>query len=188
MKPVFVGYFAKQTSPRPPEMDASHVEEIASVSDCISSGPKDWVAAWKHNDYGFFDTEELALERVAAELRDTADLYAYDLYPVRYEEGLEWSIELRPPAATPPESDFEELGFDVVSRSTSSFFECSPLSCNGLASDIPTNACCLIEELDVARMIARDCESMGCEPGPYFVFGVWRRPRRSRGPDETGAS
>lgn len=169
-------------------MVASHVEEIASVSDCISGGPKDWVTAWKHNDYGFFDTAELALERVPADRRAAVDLYAYELYPMRYEDGLEWSIELSPPGATAPETPYEELGYDVVSRSVSSFFECSPLSCNGLASEIPTNAFCLIEEIDVARMFARECESMGCEPGPYFVFGVWRRPRPRRTVDDAGGS
>lgn len=75
---------------------------------------------------------------------------------------------------------FEALGCDVVSRSTGSFFECSPLSCNRLATDRPVNTYCLLDRLEDALGLARRCEPAGCEPGPYHVLRVWRERRAVR--------
>lgn len=53
-------------------------------------------------------------------------------------------------------------------------FACSPLSCNGLASEIPCNAHCLFSSME--ELIARLDGGLlvNAEPGPYRIFGVYR--------------
>jgi hypothetical protein len=52
MTAVLVGYFAKRTQRHPEWPKAPQVEEIASVSDCLSKSPPDWIDYWRHNDLG----------------------------------------------------------------------------------------------------------------------------------------
>jgi len=68
---------------------------------------------------------------------------------------------------------FAMLGYDIVGRGTDAF-ECSPLSCNGWAREIPTNQWCLVDDLDEALRLASIAEASGCEPGDYLVVQVWR--------------
>ena len=79
-----------------------------------------------------------------------------------------------------PGSDFEPLGFDVVSKSITDFFECSPLSCNGKATTFSVNAHCLFDALEDAIAAAEAFSKEEPEPGPYYVARVLRR-RRARG-------
>ena len=53
-------------------------------------------------------------------------------------------------------------------------FECSPLSCNGLATEVPVNRACLLDSLEEAVALARRCAREQPEPGSYFVVEVWR--------------
>jgi len=81
------------------------------------------------------------------------------------------------PADVRPEpvpSDFVCLGFDAVSRSAADVlgFECSPLSCNGLASDTATTDGCLFPTLDAAVGGARQFAREQPEPGDYYVLQV----------------
>jgi hypothetical protein len=64
------------------------------------------------------------------------------------------------------------LGYDVVSRSLGSNFECSPLSCNSAAEEIEVNGYCLIDRLEAAVEAARTFSSGNWEPGPYYVLEV----------------
>src|SRR5688572_11170342 len=50
------GYFPKRIEARPDFVKAPTVREICSVSDCISSGPKNWIDLWLHNEFGWFNT------------------------------------------------------------------------------------------------------------------------------------
>ena len=76
-----------------------------------------------------------------------------------------------------PSSGYRRLGYDVVSRSCGSSFECSPLSCNGAAERVEVNEYCLVDDpaepFRLAALFSRLEE--GYEPGPYFVVEVWRR-------------
>jgi hypothetical protein len=83
-------------------------------------------------------------------------------------------MEFDAPEVTSISREYELVGFDVVSRSAGSYFECSPLSCNMLAEEIETNGYCLFSRLDDARELARSADEKGCEPGPYHVLQVWR--------------
>jgi len=76
------------------------------------------------------------------------------------------------PEPVPP--DFVCLGFDAVSRSAADVlgFECSPLSCNGLASETTTTDGCLFPTLEAAVGGARQFAREQPEPGEYYVLQV----------------
>jgi hypothetical protein len=183
-EPVFVGFFPKITRPGSEWLGNPAAREIASVSACISEGPPGWIDHWKHNRHGFYDAEKLA-EQVAGPDRAGYDLYAYRLFPFRC---IGDKIESAPVdgVGRAPE-DYAFLGYDVVTRSTADFFECSPLSCNAAARHYPVNEFCLLAgretALHVLQEISRDG---GYEPGPYYLFEVYRKEgiRESRIRDE----
>jgi len=85
------------------------------------------------------------------------------------------SICLKPALETAPlPASFGRLGFDVVSRHSDATFECSPLSCNYMAREIPVNRYCLIETEAEAFQVARDFSRSEPEPGSYCLVEVWR--------------
>lgn len=173
--PVFVGFFPKQTMQAPPELVALGVSDIGAVSHCMSRAPDDWIDAWKHNDLGFYDSEEGAWSVVPTDAASAYDLYAYEIIPVEYAEDIR-RIAVTPAPGTVP-SDFEFLGYDVVSRSMASFFECSPLSCNYGAGTFAVNRHCLAATLEgaYAALAGIGAEGAGYEPGPYYLFAVHRK-------------
>ena len=54
-------------------------------------------------------------------------------------------------------------------------FECSPLSCNGLAASLTANRYCLFDTLEAAMVAAERFSVGGAEPGSYYVVEVWRQ-------------
>jgi hypothetical protein len=168
MKAVLIGYALKKTRRQPDWLP--QVDEIASVSNCMSRGPGWDTTTWQHNDYWFYDTTALAKE-IAADLdpegEHAYDLYAFKLFPIIVDQGQIQDVE-------PLDDTFEFLGFDAVSRSQGSDFECSPLSCNGAANEMRTNRFCLFSTLEEALAGAREFSSKPYEPGPYYVMEVYR--------------
>lgn len=72
-------------------------------------------------------------------------------------------------------ASFVSLGFDVVNKTPfSAFFECSPLSCNGIAGEVPVNRYCLLATLEEAIASAQRCAREEPEPGPFYVLEVLR--------------
>lgn len=173
--PTLIGYFPKRTMKRPDWLKAAGVEEVCSVSTCVSDGPDGWIDHWRHNDMWVYDTPELAWSVVPESARGEFDLYAYQMYPVQFTEGQQKPFEFPALHVMPLPLSFERLGFDVVSRSCGSSFECSPLSCNRMAEHVAVTRQCLVEDLDVAFRLAAEFEAGGCEPGPYCVLEVWRQ-------------
>lgn len=173
IEPLLAGYFPK-TSAVPPNWTASdRVEEICSVSNCINSGPEGWIDKWLHNELGFFNTRSDAV----AVTRDQADrfgIFAYRLLPVRYKDGKVEPLKIAELHLEPLPSSFVSLGFDAVSKSVSAFFECSPLSCNNLAAEVPVNRFCLLDTLEEAMALAERGSRGDGEPGPYYVLEVLR--------------
>lgn len=167
------GYFPKRSVTPPRWMTPLGIKEVGSVSGCISGGPDDWIQAWKHNSWGFFDSPELAWSVVAERDRASFRLYAYQVHAL---ESVADARPIRGPDADvrPLPESFRPIGFDVVSRGSGAFFECSPLSCNRLAQEIVTNAYCLLETRDDATGMALRAQSLNCEPGPYYVLEVFR--------------
>jgi hypothetical protein len=180
MIPVLIGYFPKRTERQPDWLKAPNVEEICSVSDCVSSGPEDWIEAWRHNEMWVFDTPELAWSIVPPAEREAFDLYAYFLFPVRFTDGKREPFVIPPVSPQPLSGDFERLGYDVVSRSTDACWEHSPLSCNHMAEEIAVNRHCLIDDAETALRLPEEFEKRHCEPGPYLIVEVWRWRERAR--------
>jgi len=64
-------------------------------------------------------------------------------------------------------------GYDVVTFVCQTSPECSPLSCNGLASEVGTNSRCLLQSFEQARSLLEHGAFDHGEPGPYRVFAVY---------------
>jgi hypothetical protein len=60
-------------------------------------------------------------------------------------------------------------------------FECSPLTCCGLAEEVATNRYGLIDGLDRAIAVAPRIVEGPSDPGTYYLVQVWRKPRNDRG-------
>jgi hypothetical protein len=173
MKPELIGYFAKRRTLKPPFLGAPNVIEICSVSPCIAAPPHGWIEHWIHNDWYVYNSPDEA-RRIAKDDPDQGDfaIYAYGLWPVAFAEDTQpLEIGVSPTALT---EQFEHLGFDVVSRDMTPMFECSPLSCNSMASEVPANEYCLLSSLEEAEKFARRCAKEQPEPGTYFIVDVWR--------------
>lgn len=176
MQFVHIGYFPKKVTPRPEWLQAPAVREICSVSECIASGPEGWISRWAHNDLGVYDTEQLAGSMIPAGTEgDTFRLYAYRLLPILFRARAEEPLDLPRLTVQPPPETFVFLGFDVVSRSVGMAFECSPLSCNGMATQFEVNEYCLVSSPESALELARWFADEEPEPGPYVVVEVLRR-------------
>ncbi|MEO8427798.1 MAG: hypothetical protein ABI651_11875 [Verrucomicrobiota bacterium] len=172
--PILIGYFPKRTVKRPDWLKTAGVEEICSVSDCISKGPDGWVNHWRHNDMSVYDTPASAWSVVPENARQEFDLYAYCLFSTRFVEGKQEPFEIPPLNVEPLPRSFVRLGYDAVSRSCGSNFECSPLSCNYLAGRVIVSRYCLVDTESEAVELAREFSLGGCEAGPYHVVEVWR--------------
>lgn len=170
----FVGFFPKKTAVRPDGFNNPVIEEICSVSECISEGPVGWVKKWKHNELGFFNSEKIARE-IIGQNPEVFDLYAYKMFPLEFNHGnvSAYSISVQLSWEFP---DYEFLGYDCISRSTgSSFFECSALSCNAGYEEFPVNRYCLLDDFDAAYQAAAEFSKDKYEPGPYYLFEVYRK-------------
>jgi hypothetical protein len=94
---------------------------------------------------------------------------------VRFDDGRPedwaWSTQTGP-LDLPP--GYRSLGFDVAGKLDYGIwgFGCSPLSCNGLATEYPVNAHCLLDDLDAAFAAAQRFSIEKPEPGKYIVAEV----------------
>jgi hypothetical protein len=176
MHSVLIGYFPKKVTPRPEWLQAPAVREICSVSECIASGPEGWITHWVHNALGVYDTEQLAASIIPAGTQgDAFRLYAYRLLPILFRARAQEPLDLPRLEVQPLPETFVSMGFDVVSRSVGMAFECSPLSCNGMATQFEVNEHCLVTSPEGAVEVARWCAGEEPEPGPYVVVQVLRR-------------
>jgi hypothetical protein len=169
--PIFTGFFLKRAERSAETIQAPGVDRVRSVSECISKGPEDWIQHWVHNELGFFDREETALS--VGSPSEAYELYAYTVYPLRWND--DGTVEAWHPAAAPGglPSGYERIGYDVVSKSFSSFFECSPLSCNAGFEKFAVNEHCLFSDLDAAQAAIEQIATGNYEPGSYFLVGVY---------------
>lgn len=181
MEPTLIGYFPKKVATCPDWLDAAGVKEACSVSECVSPGPDGWINRWAHNEMWAYDDEQAAWGVVPGG-RSNPDyqMFAYRLFPVVFDGGEQRLFVIPPLAVRPLSSSYRRLGYDVVSRTCGSTFECSPLSCNYAARQVKVNEHCLlddaVEAFSVAVAFSRE---EGAEPGPYFVVDVWRREAAS---------
>lgn len=174
-----IGYLYKRVARRPDWIRAEHVDDIYSLSGCISVGFADYITYWRHNGYWLFNSpgviEDLARENAIP--LDDLQLFFYEAYewefddsagrwrPFAPEESFATDVEL-------PENRRLE-GFDVTTFSARTSPECSPLSCNALAATIRTNRHCLFESFDGAKAAVEAGMFRNSEPGPFRITAVY---------------
>ena len=177
---------AKRIAKRPDWL-GEQIIDVYSVSGCISKYFANYISFWKHNGYWLFDSPE-RIEEVAREAAidlTGATMFYYEVYKHQF-DGDEKTWKLLQPEESfgvnvlvPAAKRLE--GFDVATFFAGSTPECSPLSCNDLASSIHTNEHCLMDSLEeaVERLEAGDFANS--EPGPYRIFAVYTLPSLSLG-------
>jgi hypothetical protein len=173
-----VGYLAKRVAQQPDWLNAPAVKDIYSVSRCISEDFMDYIEFWRHNGYWLFDTpliiQELALEN-SVPLDDLTFFY-YEAYEREFDEDAQQWLDFEPeqfPTNVIPPTQRDFHGYDVVTFSVGTSPQCSPLSCNHLASKIKTNSHCLLESLEEARKDLESRRFTPSEPGPFRIFAVY---------------
>jgi hypothetical protein len=195
------GYMFKKVGRRPDWLGAANVDDIYSLSGCISSNFTDYINYWKHNGYWLFDAPVTMAEICAENHLDLADttLFYYEVFCEEFDtNSRRWSAfepELSFPTHVFPTHVFPTHvfpthvfpthveqpgvvrleGYDVVTFSANSSPECSPLSCNGLAAEIATNRHCLFETLEQAKRALEAGAFDHSEPGPFRIFAVHTR-------------
>ncbi len=173
------GYMAKRVEKSPDWLGAPNVDDIYSVSSCVSGAFADYINYWRHNGYWLFDSPDVisqVAERNAIDL-EGARLFYYEVHDYQFDQAAgrwvsfapepSFALEVERPAAARLE------GYDVVCFSVGTSPECSPLSCNGLAKEISTNRHCLLSSFEDAKGLLETGRFVTCEPGPYRIFAVY---------------
>ncbi len=173
-----VGYIAKQVVQHPELLEAPGIEDVYSVSGCISHNFLDYVPLWRHNGYWLFDRPEI-IKQVAQENGvdlENMQFFYFEAYEYEFDEKtMKWKAfkpEDFPTDIVPPATK-KFHGYDVVCFSMGTTPECSPLSCNLLANEIKTNVHCLLETLEETRGLLESEKFVHCEPGPFRIFAVY---------------
>lgn len=175
---IEAGYFPKLIEIKPTAMQAPRVREICSVSECISSGPDGWLEHWRHNQFGWFNRLADALGVIPKDQLSKYRLFAYRIYPELFRQGRRIPVsvpeDVRP---EPVPTNFRTIGFDAVSKTMEidRQLECSPLSCNFMASEMEVNEHCLFPDLRTALLGAERFSVEEPEPGDYYVVEVLER-------------
>jgi hypothetical protein len=173
---IAAGYMAKHVCAKPECLRADQVVDIYSVSACMNDNfAADYINFWKHNGYWLFDSPEIirCIARDQSIDIEGTHLFYYEVYEQEF-DGKTWNSFLPDGdvnVVTPAHKRIE--GFDVVTFYCGTSPECSPLSCNSLAVDIPTNSHCLLPSFDDAYSRLNLGEFEHSEPGPYRIFAVY---------------
>jgi len=182
-----VGYLAKRVYQRADRLKVTTknaffeklpgVVDVYSVSSCLSANFADYIRYWKHNGYWLFDSPRI-IRDVAAEKSSNlegAQLFYYEAHEMEFdgEHWVPWSPDPSFPTNVIVPAEKQLQGFDVVCFSVKTNPECSPLSCNGVAEDLQTNAHCLLDSFAEAETSLNDGAFKDAEPGPYRIFAVY---------------
>ena len=171
------GYMAKYVARKPEWLQAPAVQDIYSVSNCVSQAFADYINFWKHNGYWLFDSPDIirAVAREQSVLLEGTSLFYYEAYEEEFDDAT-WHPYAPEPSfqtnvAVPASRRLE--GLDVVTFLARNSPECSPLSCNGLAGELHTNAHCLLPSFEDAQASVASGRFNNSEPGPYRIFAVY---------------
>ncbi len=188
-----VGYLYKRVVPAAPAVASPGVVDIFSVSDCVNDDFAQYIDFWEHNGYWLFDSPAV-MRSIASTHRISLDgltLFYYEAYERQWVDDRHFrrdgagSDDVVPhwapfeaEASVPthvvrPEHCVLE-GFDVVTFSSGNSPEHSPLSCDGLADELPVNAHCLLASFDEAFQALEQGTFTNSEPGPYRILAVYR--------------
>jgi hypothetical protein len=86
-----IGYMYKRVVLRPDWMNASGVDDIYSISGCISQNFADYIKYWKHNGFWLFDSPAI-IESLADDPSISlkgSKLFYYEAYEQEY-DGKAW--------------------------------------------------------------------------------------------------
>jgi|SRR5271170_3007362 len=172
-----IGYIAKRISRPPGWLGAPGVVDVYSVGDCVNDNFADYIPHWKHNAHWFFDSPE-DIRSLAAQISvslEQSSLFYYQAYEMEF-DGESWRTYMSEPAPSAnvlPPAKKQIEGFDVVTFHVRTSPEHSPLSCNSLARDIPTNAHCLLNSFAEAKAYLENGAFREGEPGPYRIYSVF---------------
>jgi hypothetical protein len=173
-----IGYMYKSVAERPDWLKAASIEDVYSVSNCVSPDFMEWINAWKHNGYWFFDDPQIIEELARTEgiSLDGLTLFFYRMHEQEWDpDDDEWrkitpEKSFRTDVKLPAKPQRE--GFDVVTYTSGNAAECSPLSCNHYAEQFDTNRHCLLDTFDQAIEHIENGSFLDGEPGPYRVIEV----------------
>ena len=178
-----LGYMMKRVMKRPDWLKQPKVEDIFSVSRCMSKDFCDWIGEWKHNvyynGYWFFNSPRIIRDIASRRgiVLDDMTLFYYEGQENQYNADTRQWEPFAPvpdfPLCVEPPSHKILHGYDVATYYVNSSAECSPLSCNGLAEDIPTNAHCLLDDFQTAKTLLETGAFENSEPGPYRIIAVY---------------
>ena len=170
-----VGYNAKIVARPEPWLGSDAVEEILSVSECMSPSPIDHASLWLCNSWWLYDSERLleqALSLSSIPERAVVRRFFYEVHPEFLKEGRRFPAVDVPSSAVARSEELLLRGFDVTCF-PSGPPDCSPLSCNSGAKEFEVNRYCLLDTLDQALEVAASIDGGAYEPGPYGVLAVW---------------
>lgn len=175
-----VGYMSKKVVSGADALADVGIEDICSVSGCISKFFADYINHWRHNRYWFFnlaaDLDDLCRQEKIDISANT--LFFYEVFERQYDaDHRTWEIfdpdaPMQTSVMHPAKAML--LGFDVTTFSAGTSPECSPLSCNSLADEIAVNRHCLFDTFDQAVEALEAGKFGNSEPGPFRIFAVYR--------------
>jgi len=175
---VPAGYMYKRVVAAPDWLEGLDAD-IYSVSGCMSEAFADYIRHWRHNGYWLFDSAEI-MEALAGEQGidlTGLTLFYYEVFGEQYDQVSRHWTTFGPESGcstnvAAPEAKHLE-GYDVVTFAAQSSPECSPLSCNALATRAAVNRHCLFASFDEARASLEQGFFDECEPGPFRIFAVY---------------
>jgi hypothetical protein len=173
---IFLGFLPRRVTPRPEWLRCPDVEVIASASECLSPGPPERIERWLHNDVGLYASEATALSVIPPGHEGAYTRFAYRALSICFREGEEHSWDpwagRAAESLSPDLSGYDLLGHDAVGASEGGFFECSPLSCNGVAVEQDVNRFCLVDEPGAAIALAQTFSHPDSHVEPAWAYLV----------------
>lgn len=180
MNMIPVGYMYKKVIKNPDFLKSAFVEDVYSVSGCISEDfYDDWFNEWKHNGNWLFDAPEIMVQIASEKGIDlsTMKLFFYKSSDKQWDEFKEVWEEYQPENSLitdvklPKKMTLE--GYDIVSFFCQSRAECSPLSCYSLSKSFSVNKNCLLATYEEAISVLKSGVLRDCAEGAYRIFEVY---------------
>lgn len=104
-------------------------------------------------------------------------LFFYEAYEWEFDDSVDLWRTVIPEPSFPTRIEMPRRktleGYDVVTYSCGTTAECSPLSCNSLATELETNQHCLVASFEQAKQLIEEGNFHNSEPGPFRILAVY---------------